>query len=193
MGRQPDLTEKIWEDLRRFLRADDEDFADRYLDVRRRLLRIFRWRGATDPEELADETILRVAGKCGEIVDSYVGDPILYFSGFARRVFLESVRKSATSPPPPPEPPAEEQAEDHWKREAMDDCLDQCMTEKLAPDKRRLVLDYYRGETSAKIRQRKELAELLGKTTNALRIEVHRIRTVLQDCVFDCLKTRGFE
>lgn len=193
MRKKPDLTDQIWEDLRRFLRASEDEFADRYADLRRRLVRIFQWRGAADPERLADDTIFRVAQKCGEIVDSYVGDPVLYFCGFARRVFLESVRSPATSPLLPPEPSDLDRQEEELEKEAMDECLDQCMTERLASKKRHLILDYYRGESASKIANRRKLAEKLGKSTNALRIEAHRIRAALQNCVFDCLKRKGFE
>jgi len=193
VARQPDLTEKIWGDLRRFLGTSDDEFFDSYGEIRRKLVRIFQWRGASDPEQLADDTIFRVAQKCGEIVDSYVGDPVLYFCGFARRVFLESIRNPAPSLPPPPEPSDQEKLEDELKKEAMHECLDECMTEKLSSDKRQMILDYYRGEAASKIRHRKKLAEELGKSTNALRIKAHRIRAKLQDCVFDCVQSKGFE
>ena len=192
MGRQPDLTEAIWVDLRRFLGTTEEEFNDKYLEIRRRLIRIFQWRGATDPEVLADETIFRVAQKCGPKVGSYVGDPLLEFCGFARNVFRESLRKRPRPLPPPQEPIDQERQEEVQKKEAMDECLEQCMGEKLAPEKKQLVLDYYRGETASKIRNRRQLARELGKSTNALRIEVHRIRTALQSCVFNCVRNRGF-
>ena len=192
MGRKPDLTEEIWVDLRRFLGTTEDEFNDRYLEIRRRLIRIFQWRGASDPDALADETIFRVAQKCGPKVGSYVGDPLLEFCGFARNVFRESLRKKPRPLPPPQEPTDQERQEEEQKKEAMDGCLDQCMTEKLAPQKKQLVLDYYRGESGLKIENRRQLAKKLGKSTNALRIEVHRIRTALQTCVFDCIRERGF-
>lgn len=67
------------------------------------------------------------------------------------------------------------------------ECLERCM-QKLTPDNRQLVLQYYQEEKRAKIDHRRQLAEQLGIALNALRIRAHRIRASLQECVQTCLR-----
>ena len=57
--------------------------------IRRRLIRLFASRGSNNPEELADETIDRVASKSPQLIDKYAGDPSAYFYGVAKYVWLE--------------------------------------------------------------------------------------------------------
>ena len=171
----------------RFLGADDEAaLGEAYTTVRRKLIRLFVCRGCRDAEELADETITRVMLKCDAIVDSYVGDPLLYFYGVARKVLLESVKAPPTAPPmPEPDPPE--------LKEAMQECLDHCLQATLKEDERQLILEYYKGEKGSKIAGRKQLAALLGQTTNWLRIKVHRIRATLRPCIASCLEQKGLK
>ncbi len=78
-----------------------------------------------------------------------------------------------------------------WARkEAVQRCLDLCMGE-LSHRARRLVLSYYGEEGAAKIESHRRLAGEFGKSVNALRIEVHRIRAVLRQCVVGCVQPRG--
>ncbi len=60
--------------------------------------------------------------------------------------------------------------------------------ERLTPDNRVLVLQYYQEEKKAKIDHRKLLAEHLGIAVNALRIRACRIRATLLECVQNCLE-----
>lgn len=151
-----------------------------YEQIRRRLIKIFECRGRHDAEELADETINRVARKVHKIANEYVGDKALYFYGVAHNVFLESLR---TRPPvvlPPPIVKSEDTEEEF-------ECLDQCM-EQLSVNNRELMLEYYKYEKRAKIEHRKALAEKLGVAQNALRIRAHRIRLNLEECLRTCLE-----
>lgn len=175
-----ELTQQTLEQLLTFLSPDRDKAGRKYEEVRLRLVKIFACRGCKTPEDLADETINRVAKKVGEIGQSYVGDPALYFCGVARKVFLESVKKRPASRPLPKMEPSED-------KELEFECLDQCM-QKLTPRNRNLILEYYRGEKSDKISQRKELARQWGVGQNALRIRAHRIRNNLHECVLECFK-----
>lgn len=178
--RRWELTPEAFQKLLTFLSPDLEEAGRRYEEIRRRLITIFTCRGSSRPEELADETIDRVAKKVEEIGKTYVGNPSLYFYGVARKVFLESVRKKPHPLPLPEETPALE-------KELENECLEQCM-QQLIPRNRELILEYYRCDRSAKIRYRKELAEKMDVALNALRIRAHRIRSNLQKCVFHCLE-----
>ncbi len=173
------LTQEAFDSLLAWLDSDRERAGRRYEEIRRRLIKIFACRGCHEPEDLADETINRVAKKVAEISPTYEGDPALYFYGVANKVHLEFVKKRPARPAPPPPPPAGEFEREH-------DCLERCM-ELLPPRNRELVLQYYREEKGAKIEHRQALADQLGIALNALRIRAHRIRMTLRRCVDACL------
>jgi len=60
----------------------------------------------------------------------------------------------------------------------LDICLD-----KLKPQQREIVVDYYRDVRRDRITRRRRLAERLGITMNALSIRAWRIRTTLENCL----------
>lgn len=177
------LTQEAFDSLLAWLCTDREQAGKKYEEIRRRLIKIFVCRGCTVAEELADETINRVAKKVPEIKDSYVGDPAHYFYGVAHKVHLEFVRKK-TAPLPPTPPAYSDEIEQEY------DCLERCM-EQLPQTSRELVLHYYQEEKRAKIEHRKRLAQRLGIELNALRIRAYRIRMGLQDCVRECLRQKA--
>jgi DNA-directed RNA polymerase specialized sigma24 family protein len=174
-----DLNQGSFDRLLAWLHSDREQAGKKYEEIRRRLIKIFTCRGCYEAEDLADETINRVAKKSEEIAATYNGDPSLYFYGVAHKVHLEYLRKKpAPAPPPPPRPPEEVEREY--------ECLDRCM-QQLTPDSRVLVLQYYQEERKAKIDHRKGLALRLGIGLNALRLRAFRIRETLHQCVQNCL------
>jgi RNA polymerase sigma factor (sigma-70 family) len=174
------LTQEAFDYLLDWLGPNREQAGNKYEEIRRKLIKIFTCRGCFDAEDLADETINRVTRKIQEIGEHYVGDPALYFYGVSQNVYLEYVRKKPEPlPPPPPSSPPDEKEQEH-------ECLDQCM-QKLTPQNRELVLQYYQKEKKAKVDYRKELAQQLGIAVNALRIRAYRIRASLQECMRDCL------
>jgi len=176
------LTQEAFDRLLAFLDLDRDRAGARYEEIRSQLIKIFMCRGCAVPEELADETINRVARRLQEISSAYEGDPALYFYGVAQMVHLEYVRRKPVPLPPPP-PNATEEAELKYE------CLEKCM-ESLSDANRELILAYYGEDNHAKIDRRKELAERLGIGANALWIRAHRIRERLRECVSRCLKNR---
>lgn len=180
------LTREALEALLTHLDPDRERAGERYEEIRRRLIRLFEWRGCASPEELTDETINRVARRMAEGVELRSADPYGYFCGVAHLVYKEVLRRAARERTAfeagdwPPEP-AGEPAEDD-RLDALRQCLDQ-----LSSEQRRLVLLYHRGEDN--IRGRKSLSDELGIPMNALRIRVHRIRRKLEDCVQERLRS----
>jgi RNA polymerase sigma factor (sigma-70 family) len=171
-----------------WLHADSETAASIYETIRGDLIRIFRWRGCSDPEGMADETIIRVTRKVGEIAASYTGSPTAYFYGVARNLLHEYERKRETSLSPQVEQlvlpaPLVEKDDSH---ERTYECFEQCL-KKLKAHERKLVLQYYQGNGRAKIDQRKRMADALGIDLNALRVRTRRIRTKLRECIEKCL------
>ena len=182
MKREREITQESFDKLLAWLDPDRERAGQKYEWIRLKLIKIFRCRGCTTPEDLTDETINRVTRKLQEIADIYVGDPALYFYGVAHKVILEHVKKRPDPLPPPPIDTREE-------IELEYSCLERCM-ERLGSDSRLLIIQYYQENKQAKIDHRKLLAERLGIALNALRIRAHRIRASLQQCVGECLKER---
>jgi DNA-directed RNA polymerase specialized sigma24 family protein len=172
------LTSEAFEMVLDWLDPDRERAGQKYEEIRRKLIKILAHRGCTIAEELTDEAINRVCRKVQEVAPNYVGDPAHYFYGVAQKVFLEHVKKKAEPKPiPKPDPPDERRFE----------CLERCF-EELDAESRDLILQYYEDDKRAKIDHRKELAARLEVTLNGLRMRVHRIRAILQQCVLDCTR-----
>jgi RNA polymerase sigma factor (sigma-70 family) len=202
MPERADLAEGSWSNLLDFLDptrrgkqglSRDSDAEARYVEITRKLVCYFAARGCRDAEDLAMTTVLRVAAKCGGVDSSGYDDRVGYFYGVARNVLHESFRASARDAKtsdafraeflrlPTPDPRS-------WRaKEAVHRCLDQCMS-KLTGRARRLLMSYYAGEAGETIEGHRTLAEEFGKSVNALRIEVHRVRKTIRQCVFTCVQ-----
>jgi DNA-directed RNA polymerase specialized sigma24 family protein len=177
------LTQDEFDGLLAWLDPDRDQAAQKYEEIRGRLIKIFVCRGCPVAEDLADKTIDRVASKVKDIAPSYVGNPALYFYGVAKNVYHESLR-----PGPAPVPtPAQVVDPDPPEPDREYDCLMECM-KLLATKDQELILDYYQEEKQAKIDHRKKLAEGLGIGLNTLRIKVYRLRARLQECVEQLMK-----
>jgi DNA-directed RNA polymerase specialized sigma24 family protein len=175
-----DIDQEQFDRLLHWLDPDREKAGAKYEWIRKRLVKIFVSRGSASPDELADQTINRVARKLPEIQADYVGDPAHYFCGVAGNVFRESLRKERIPVVRPPVPSTADEADEQDYA-----CLEKCL-EKLPSSERDLVLAYYQQEKHAKIDHRKKLAEQLGLGINALRIRACRIRAALEECVQLC-------
>jgi len=157
-----------------------------YESVRAALVKFFDWQGAPFPEDLADETLNRVARKLDE--GQELRDPATYCHGVARLVLLES-RKRADHRRAELDEAAAVAAQPESKGPAEDDprrsCFDHCLRE-LPIESRQLVLRYYQDDKRQKIDGRLALATQLGLSLNALRSRVQRIRDRLEQCVKRC-------
>jgi len=173
------LSQKSFDALLVWLSADRDQAGQIYEEIRLRLIRMFTARACTEAEDLADETMNRVASKLPEIGGTYSGDPAVYFYAVANNVHLEFLRKKPLTHVPLV---VDETAD----REDRFRCLEECLRE-LSADNRDLVIQYYQAERQARIDHRKLLAERLGIAPNALRIRACRIRASLQKCVEKCL------
>ena len=94
-GKPPGLTRESFDILLAQLDPDRERAGERYETIRRKLIRLFEWRGCAAPEELADETINRVARRMAEGVELHSADPYGYFCAVAHLVFKEILRKAS--------------------------------------------------------------------------------------------------
>ena len=155
-----------------------------YEKIRWRLIRIFAARDCPVPEELADETIDRVARRVSDIATDYAGDKALYFFGVANNVHHEYLKRPAL-------PEGKEKLTDHYPqvdqdKEQTHTCLERCLS-KLSSEAREMILRYYSLEKQAKIGLRRQIADELGVSINTLRLRVLRMKEKLQPCVERCM------
>jgi DNA-directed RNA polymerase specialized sigma24 family protein len=186
------LTSEAFDKLLAFLDPEPLRAAKAYETTRRKLTRLFQWRGCSYPEELVDETINRVARKVDQGVRIRTEDPYRYFCGVARLVFHEVIRREKRQRTALEAErwllTQEAAAADDYEQDRQLNCLRQGLR-SLPADHRDLILRYYQGEKSEKISNRRELAEDLGIQLNALRIRAHRIRGRLESAVRECLQS----
>ncbi|HKV41061.1 MAG TPA: hypothetical protein VJX67_17775 [Blastocatellia bacterium] len=187
------LTQEEFDALLAWLEPDRDRAGEKYEDVRRKLIKIFACRACPIAEELADETINRVASKVALIAPDYSGEPLRYFLGVAKLVHLEHVdhiSKVSLAPLLDNQPsalpnPLAAMMED--ERTIQYRCLDKCM-EYLSLEDRKLALEYHEGQKQARINNRKKMAASLGVTAGTLRLRAHRIRAKLEQCTAKCLE-----
>jgi DNA-directed RNA polymerase specialized sigma24 family protein len=157
--------------------APDRDRgAEKHEKIRERIIRIYRTRGCSRADEVADKSMERFAIKARKLRLTYKGDPALYIYAIAKRVYREILREeSQTVPPPTPKP-------DSGEVELRHAWLEHCL-KLLKPESRDLILRFYYGEKREKIENRKKLAAELGITPRALSLRALHIRQKLLDCV----------
>lgn len=180
------LTRERFEDLLKWLNTDRDRAGEIYEEIRTSLIKGFCAHGCTVPDELADETINRVALKLPEFAADYVGAPVRYFRRVAHYVHLEYLKRQRHMVELPDDMQVRNTTEDVEQEYG---CLEQCM-EQLRPSSRALVIQYYQGEKGIKIEIRKQMATHLKTELPQLRLKVHRIRMTLKDCITDCLKQK---
>ncbi len=190
MKRDFTLTQEDFDALLGWLSANREEAGKQYEKIREGLIRFFRFRGCADPQALADETINRVAVKASTFNCSKNVRTITYFYGFASKIYLEYLRTMKSG---------EVQLETDYLPASrnfvvMDDssvtecdCLENCLT-KLSREESSLVIQYYGREKSEKFESRRKLAEGMNLKMPALHTRVFRIRSVLRECIEECLR-----
>ena len=187
-------TRRAFERLLVWLDEGVDSGGRRYLETRARLVRYFQYKRCSTPDELADETLNRVARRleeAGQIVDT---PPARYCYIVAKFVLLEHLRRPDPQslervPTIGPLADAAGGSSEAARRERLLDCLDRCMR-TLPQDEAQLILDYYRGEQRTKIEQRRRLAAERQLSANALKIRACRIRDKLEACINACRADR---
>jgi RNA polymerase sigma factor (sigma-70 family) len=197
--RQPkwNLTETAFDKLLSCLAEDDgsssacdrERAGERYLLLRRNLVRFFEGRAVGgEAEEAADEVCNRLARKleAGERFENI--NQFAY--GVARLLALELYKTRARAeralndlPTQETATPDEEEDENKFQLERLTRCLSE-----LPEESRALILTYYSGDGRKKIENRRQLAEKLGIPQNALRSRAVRLRDKLKILVAGNLK-----
>jgi DNA-directed RNA polymerase specialized sigma24 family protein len=181
------VTQEAFDGLLASMSPDRDCAADRYLEIRRNLVRLFEWRGCSTPDEYADEAINRCARKIAE--GEEIRDVATYCIGIGRMLLREMSRERFRAPvslaqAPEPQIMPEQHNDD---AECRVECLRRCLAQ-LSPENRDLILAYYQGDKSEKINTRKELTQVFGVGGSTLRMRALRIRETLHGCVENCLR-----
>ncbi len=188
------LTSSAFQMLLHWLDEGAQSEGRKYLETRRRLVAYFDRKNCSTPDELADETLNRVARRLEEEGSIESEATARYCYIVARFVFMEHLRgaqrdgaliEEIRRQPQGGAAGATESGEENEVKEKMLDCLERC-TDKLEPPNREIITQYYTGKERVKIENRRALAEGLGITMNALSIRACRIRDRLEDCVRRC-------
>jgi len=163
---------------------------ERYLDIRERLVHYFARRDAPVPDDLADETLNRVARRLEE--NGSIDDvaPARYCYIVAKFVLLEALRRrnrqpgmALTADHDAEAAPAAAGADVTEERERTFACLERCL-EAHPRAERDLILGYYQSGNARA--QRRALAAQLGLNSNSLAIRACRLRSRLEKCVRAC-------
>ena len=183
------LTQTAFDRLLGCLDSNRDIAADRYLRIRRNLVRLFECRGCYTPDDYADEAINRCARKIEQ--GEEIRDLATYSIGVARMLLREMGRdrcRQARSLDETPEPCA-------WPEIGCDleDRVEALRVglEALSQDDRFLILNYYEGDKSDKIKSRKMLSGLSGIGASTLRMRAMRIRERLQVCTENYMHRRA--
>ena len=187
------LTAQAFNRLLVWLDEGSDSQGQKYLEMRARLVVYFDRKNCSNPDDLADETLNRIARRLDEEGITVADTPARYCYIVARFVFLEYLRgkqktdavfidlgKRSQEPGPIRIDEAGEQ------RQKLLSCLERCL-EGLDSSQREIIARYYTGEQRQKINNRRALAHDLGISPNALTIRACRIRDRLEACVRECL------
>lgn len=185
-----ELSQYVFSRLLAWLDDGTESHGERYLEIRRRLVTYFDRRNRPAAEDLADETLNRVARTLEQFGEIATKPPARYCYVVAKFVLLEDLRRERRHVGLDETRPltilrTTVAAEDLAGREERLDCLDRCLAQ-LKPEQRSLIIEYYRDTRRQKIERRRALANQLGITMNALAIRACRIRDSLLTCIEGC-------
>jgi len=170
-GGRWELSREALDFLLQALSSDRNAAAHRYEELRRKLIGFYTWRGGENPEELADETLNRLARRLlqGAPVEKIEG----YALGIARLLLKEAARRQEQRSTALREirslQPGVGENSDAF--DAFESCL-----EALPEASRTLIARYYSGNRIA-------LAAELALSLTALRTRALRIRKKLYECV----------
>jgi DNA-directed RNA polymerase specialized sigma24 family protein len=184
------ITPKAFQNLLAWLDYGENSDGERYLEIRRRLVYFFDRKDCRNSDDLADETLNRVARRLEEEGRIEAETPAKFCYITAKFVFLESLRDKEKL-----NIQIDEVVENTLVIAAIEknnlkenrlNCLDIC-TNNLENSNREIIFGYYFGEERIKIENRRNLAAKYNLSSNALSIRACRIREKLQICMEKCV------
>jgi DNA-directed RNA polymerase specialized sigma24 family protein len=190
------VTEEHFQILLSLLSDNKDEASEKYELLRMKLFSYFQWNGAEMPEDLADQVIDRVLeqianGTVIHNINSYtftIAQHLLHEANKKRRKLNEVINEIYANPLN--EYSIEIGNEEELALLQKSDCLHNCLG-RLTSSEASLILRYYEYAGTAKITNRKKMAEEAGIPLNALRIRACRIRLKLLNCIRKCMDNSG--
>jgi DNA-directed RNA polymerase specialized sigma24 family protein len=152
---------------------------EKYVQLHRKLLRFFEWRGCRHPDEATDDALDRLKRKLGQ--GKEIPDVHAFVFGVAVRVAQEHLKKQKRALRLTGQSRLIARKNEDPEREYQLQCLDLCIA-KLPLASQHLIRQYYA------VKDRAELASSLSVNLNVLRIRACRIRDRIEECFFGCLE-----
>jgi DNA-directed RNA polymerase specialized sigma24 family protein len=195
---KPDLLSPRFEAVLAWLDPDRDRAAETRVLLHGRLTRYFLRSHCADPEELADQTFDR-AGKLlleGKSVpaqnhEGYLNRVAFYVLQEYRRKNRLGTQLADDKPEPPDDRANPDEIEEAWKKERLHFCLDECL-ERLQPESRVMLLEYYSEDKTLKIDTRDRMAKRLGVASGVLRNRIWKLRNNLRECIAERLSSVEF-
>lgn len=191
-----DLKRAQFEELLQRLHEDRDRAGVAYEQIRRKLIKFFECNSCPHSEDLADETLNRVARK---LSGGEVGDVAAFAWGVAKNILLEARKKNlklvrlSELPKGENSLVGEQDPEKEIQKNVEDEkkigCLLLCM-QRLSADERKLFLAYYNVSTD-RTEYRQKLAKSWGLNIGNLRVRMNRLRGTLENCVRKCTGSWG--
>ena len=169
------LSDDSFDRLLEVFGSDPDTASRRYQQLRRTIVRLLERRGASFSEDLADETMFRVANSLSSDVAVRIDDPLRYFTAVAHNVYKQVLRERMHEASVLKHLPTVETQSDDDEVKAELEHLRKAL-EALSAQERELLTEYY-GEAGGDLRSAREhLARRMNIPPNALRIRVHHAR-----------------
>jgi RNA polymerase sigma factor (sigma-70 family) len=183
MAKKTNLTPELFEALLGWLDSNKEAAGQKYERIRLRLIIFFAGKLFVNAEDLADETLDRVAQKVQEKDFSHQSSVDSYIYSVARYIALESNREKILFDELPTEISVStaDTSANHRQMNFLENCLSQ-----LSPLNRRIFIEYYLIAEKNADSLRQQLADEIGISLTALRVRIYRIRQILMNCVKNC-------
>jgi DNA-directed RNA polymerase specialized sigma24 family protein len=182
MKKDWELSQVQFDTLLKWLSEDREKAGEKYEEIRKSLVQLFELKGANDSQTLADETINRFTSKIETFELNKKTKPMSILFGFAKHVYLESLRQKEDQFEPETQKLAYKIKFKESSANNYLDYLKECL-ENRPPEEREMVLEYYAKDKTEKIEHRRKLAEKLKIELKTMHTRVHRIRDSLQKCI----------
>ena len=184
------VSESSFQSLLKWIDEGKDSAGERYLELYRRLVNYFDRKNCLNPNDLADETLNRVARRLEEEGKIESETPAKYCYITAKFVFLETLRSkekhNVAIDAVIENKLGGDDSMDQSEKEIGFECLEQCAG-KLEDANREIIFGYYYGEERIKIENRRMLAKKFELSINALSIRACRIREKLRICVKECV------
>ena len=196
-ARANNLTQEDFERLLARLAPERQVAAEKYLLLRRKLVKVFERRGCVPADDLADEALDRIAHK---LENEEVRNLSPFSHGVALMICMEFQKgrgkvvglcdylesEDALVGEQDPESRIAETMSRGKEMQFLQRCL-----QVLSPEQQQWMVAYYDGERHLRIQSRRQLAQAQGISLKSLRDKANWLRAKLGMCLRQCLrKTR---